>query len=188
MDLTLFLSVFAIIFLAELPDKTSLASLFLATRHKPLPVLLGASSALTVQSVVAVAFGHVLSLLPARPVHMAAGLLFVGCAVAMWRRPTDGEDPADRGSPRTFFSVLATSFTVVFVAEWGDLTQIGTVALAARYHAPLVVFTAATLALWSVVAIVVFVGSWAGRALRPEVTKRVAAVVFAFVGAALLVG
>jgi putative Ca2+/H+ antiporter (TMEM165/GDT1 family) len=89
--------------------------------------------------------------------------------------------------PRTFFSVLATSFAVVFVAEWGDLTQVGTAALAARYHAPLVVFTGATLALWSVVAIVVFLGSWAGRALRPEVTKRVAALVFAFVGVVLLV-
>jgi putative Ca2+/H+ antiporter (TMEM165/GDT1 family) len=84
-DPTLLLSVFAIIFVAELPDKTSLASLLLATRHKPLPVFLGASLALTVQSAVAVAFGHVLSLLPAKPVHIVAGLLFVGCAVAMWR-------------------------------------------------------------------------------------------------------
>jgi putative Ca2+/H+ antiporter (TMEM165/GDT1 family) len=187
MDLTLFLSVFAIIFLAELPDKTSLASLFLATRHKPLPVFLGASLALTVQSAVAVAFGHVLSLLPAKPVHIVAGLLFVACAVAMWRRPVDGRDPADPGLPRTFFSVLATSFAVVFVAEWGDLTQVGTAALAARYQAPLLVFTGATLALWSVVAIVVFLGSWAGRALRPDLTKRLAAVVFACVGLVLLV-
>jgi putative Ca2+/H+ antiporter (TMEM165/GDT1 family) len=186
-DLNLLLSVFAIIFVAELPDKTSLASLFLATRHKPLPVFLGASLALTVQSAVAVAFGHVLSLLPAKPVHNVTGLLFVGCAVAMWRRATDGAGAADAGLPRTFFSVLATSFAVVFVAEWGDLTQVGTAALAARYHAPLVVFMGATLALWSVVAIVVFLGSWAGRALRPEMTKRVAAVVFAFVGVVLLV-
>ena len=187
MDPTLFLSVFAVIFLAELPDKTSLASLFLATRHKPLPVFLGASLALTLQSVVAVAFGQALSLLPAKPVHMVAGLLFVGCAVAMWRRPIDDAASADRGSPQTFFSVLATSFTIVFVAEWGDLTQIGTAALAARYHSPLVVFAGATLALWSVVAIVVFLGSWAGRSLRPELTKRLAAVVFAFVGVVLLV-
>jgi Ca2+/H+ antiporter, TMEM165/GDT1 family len=83
--------------------------------------------------------------------------------------------------------VFTTVFTVVFIAEWGDLTQIGTAALAARYHAPLVVFTGATLALWSVVAIVVFLGTWAGRALRPELTKRAAAVVFAAVGAVLIV-
>jgi Ca2+/H+ antiporter, TMEM165/GDT1 family len=70
----------------------------------------------------------------------------------------------------------------------GDLTQIGTAALAARYHSPLDVFAGATLALWSVVALVVFLGGWAGRALRPEVTKRVAAVILALVGAALVAG
>jgi putative Ca2+/H+ antiporter (TMEM165/GDT1 family) len=187
MDLTLLASVYAIIFLAELPDKTALASLFLATRHRPLPVFLGASLALTIQSVVAVAFGHLLSLLPAQPVHIVAGVLFVGCAVAIWRRATVTEAEADSTAPRSFFSVFATVFTVVFIAEWGDLTQIGSAALAARYHAPLVVFTGATLALWSVVAIVVFLGTWAGRALRPELTKRAAAVVFAAVGAVLIV-
>jgi Ca2+/H+ antiporter, TMEM165/GDT1 family len=127
--------------------------------------------ALTIQSVVAVALGHLLSLLPAQPVHIVAGVLFVGCAVAMWRRTTVTEEEADSTAPRSFFSVLPTVFTVVFIAEWGDLTQIGTAALAARYHAPLVVFTGATLALWSVVAIVVFLGTWAGRALGPELTS-----------------
>jgi Ca2+/H+ antiporter, TMEM165/GDT1 family len=110
-----------------------------------------------------------------------------GRRVAVWRRTTVTEEEADSTAPRSFFSVFATVFTVVFIAEWGDLTQIGTAALAARYHAPLVVFTGATLALWSVVAIVVFLGTWAGRALRPELTKRAAAVVFAVVGAALIV-
>ncbi len=187
MDLSLLASVYAIIFLAELPDKTALASLFLATRHRPLPVFLGASLALTVQSVVAVAFGHLLSLLPARPVHIVAGVLFVGCAVAMWQRTTISDEEADSTAPQSFFSALGTVFAVVFVAEWGDLTQIGTAALAARYHAPLVVFTGATLALWSVVAIVVFLGAWVGRALRPELTKHAAAVVFAVVGGVLMI-
>jgi Ca2+/H+ antiporter, TMEM165/GDT1 family len=187
MNLSLLASVYAIIFLAELPDKTALASLFLATRHRPLPVFLGACLALAVQSAVAVAFGHVLSLFPAKPVHLVAGVIFVGCAVAMWRRTSATEGGGDNTPRQGFLSVLATVFGVVFVAEWGDLTQIGTAALAARYHAPLVVFTGATLALWSVVAIVVFLGASAGRALPPDLTKRVAAVVFAVVGAVLIV-
>ena len=148
---------------------------------------LGASLALTVQSVVAVAFGHLLSLLPAKPVHLMAGVIFVGCAVAMWRRTSAIEGEADNTARQDFLSALATVFGVVFVAEWGDLTQIGTAALAARYHAPLVVFTGATLALWSVVAIVVFFGAWAGRLLQPGLIKRVAAIVFAVVGAVLIV-
>ena len=83
---TLFATVFGVIFLAELPDKTALAALLLATRHRPLPVFLGASLALTVQSVIAVATGSLLARLPSQPVHRASGLFFIGCAVLMWLR------------------------------------------------------------------------------------------------------
>jgi putative Ca2+/H+ antiporter (TMEM165/GDT1 family) len=82
----LFLSVFGVIFLAELPDKTALAALVLATKYRPLPVFLGAALALTVQSLVAVAAGGLLSLLPSHPVHIGAGILFLVFAVLMWRR------------------------------------------------------------------------------------------------------
>jgi putative Ca2+/H+ antiporter (TMEM165/GDT1 family) len=188
MNIHLIASVFAIIFVAELPDKTALASLVLATRHKPLPVFIGASLGLTVQSVVAVGAGHLLGLLPQRLVHFIAGLLFLGSAAVMWMRSSEVKE-ARRGSPEAGFSrVLGKVFVVVFIAEWGDLTQVGTAGLAARYAAPFSVFTGATLALWSVVAIAVFVGHRAARVLDPEVTKRVAAVVFALVGVALLAG
>ena len=53
-SLSLFGTVFGVIFLAELPDKTALAALVLATRHRALPVFVGTGLALTVQSVVAV--------------------------------------------------------------------------------------------------------------------------------------
>src|SRR5256885_1002062 len=103
MNLHLVASVFAIIFVAELPDKTALASLVLATRHKPLPVFVGAALALTVQSVVAVAAGHLLGLLPPRTVHIASGVLFLASAIVMWMRKSEvggreveggGADPA----------------------------------------------------------------------------------------------
>jgi putative Ca2+/H+ antiporter (TMEM165/GDT1 family) len=184
-----FFSVFAVVFVAELPDKTALAALVLATRHRPLAVLLGAASALTIQSVVAVAAGHLLSLLPARPVHVFAGGLFVVSAVLMWRRGEEAPEAKDgaEGAPG-FWRSAAVTFGVVFVAEWGDLTQLATAALAARYHAPFVVFAAATLALWAVTAIAVFVGHGAGKMLNPDLTKRVAAVLFALVGVALIAG
>lgn len=189
----IFLSVFGVIFVAELPDKTALAALVLATRHKALPVFLGTALALTVQSVVAVAAGGLLSLLPPRPVHIGAGLLFLVSAVVMWRRKADDDDDdgdADgkhRGPP-TFWRSFGTVFSVVFIAEWGDLTQLGTAALAARYKSPIAVFTGATVALWCVAALAVFVGNRAGKLLDPEVTKRVAAVIFALLGAALIFG
>jgi putative Ca2+/H+ antiporter (TMEM165/GDT1 family) len=183
----LLVSVFGVIFVAELPDKTALAALALATRHRPLPVLLGAASALTIQSAVAVGAGQVLSLLPTRPVHVAAGLLFLLSAVLMWRRQEEDEETPDRDA-RGFWRSAWLVFGVVFIAEWGDLTQLATAALSARYHAPLVVFAGATLALWGVAAIAVFVGNRAGKLLDPHRTARVAAGLFAAVGVALVVG
>lgn len=186
---TLFLSVFGVVFVAELPDKTALAALVLATRHRPLPVLVGSGVALTIQSAVAVAAGHLLSLLPPRPVHVFAGALFLVSGLLMWRRKEESEaDVKDRGEGRSFVRTAWPAFVVVFVAEWGDLTQLATAALAARYHAPYVVFGGATLALWTVAAIAVFLGHRAGKLLDPHWTKRIAAVLFALVGAALLVG
>jgi Ca2+/H+ antiporter, TMEM165/GDT1 family len=185
----LFLSVLGVVFVAELPDKTALAALVLATRHRPVPVFLGAATALTVQSVVAVAAGQLVSLLPARPVHVVAGLLFLVSAVLMWRRNEEAPEDATGESKKSgFWRSAWVVFVVVFIAEWGDLTQLATAALAARYHAPFVVFAGATLALWAVAAIAVFIGNRAGALLDPRITQRVAAVVFAVLGAVLLAG
>jgi putative Ca2+/H+ antiporter (TMEM165/GDT1 family) len=191
LDLSLFGTVFVVIFVAELPDKTALASLVLATRYRALPVLLGAALALTIQSVVAVAAGGLLSLLPPRPVHVGAGVLFLVSALVMWRRKQDEASEEGKaaapGAPSTL-RAFASTFAVVFAAEWGDLTQLGTAALAARYRSPVTVFCAATLALWAVTGIAVLVGNRAGALMKPGVTKKVAAAIFALVGVALVSG
>ena len=185
---SLVLSVYGVVFIAELPDKTALAALVLASRNAPLPVFLGTAAALTVQSVVAVAAGQLVSLLPARTVHLAAGAAFLVSAVVMWLRK-QADEPADEKAPRPgFWRATWLVFVVVFIAEWGDLTQVATAALAARYAAPVAVFVGATAALWSVSAIAVFVGNRAGKLLSPRTTQKVAAVIFALVGAALLGG
>src|SRR5581483_2073907 len=111
----LFLSVFGVIFVAELPDKTALAALVLATRHRPFPVLLGAATALTIQSLVAVTAGQLVSLLPERPVHIFAGALFLASAVLMWRRKEDSaDDVKDRDAPGFWRSAWLV-FVVVFI-------------------------------------------------------------------------
>jgi Ca2+/H+ antiporter, TMEM165/GDT1 family len=186
---TLFAIVFGVIFLAELPDKTALAALLLATRYRPLPVFVGASLALTVQSVVAVVTGTLLARLPVRPVHRASGFFFIGCAVFMWLRKRHHKAEATQSDETTgFWSALATVFIGVFVAEWGDLTQVGTAGFAAKYHAWLTIFLASSLALWSVAALAVFVGNRAGKLLNPRLTQRVAAAVFAILGVLFAAG
>ena len=145
--LKLLATVYGIVFVAELPDKTALAALVLATRHRALPVFLGSAAALAVQSLVAVAAGQLLTLLPARPVHIVAGLVFFVSAIVMWMRHEEATEAGPDDAKRGFWGSTWTVFAVVFIAEWGDLTQLATGALAARYAAPVAVFVAATAAL-----------------------------------------
>jgi Ca2+/H+ antiporter, TMEM165/GDT1 family len=184
----LFLSIFAVIFVAELPDKTALSALVLATRHRALPVLLGAAAALTIQSAVAVVAGSLLSLLPPRAVHIGSGVLFLVSAIVMWVRHDDEAAPGDGAGQTGFGKALWMSFSMVFLAEWGDLTQIATAGFAARTGKPVIVFCAATAALWAVSALAVLIGNRAGRMLNPKLTKRVAAILFALIGIALVTG
>jgi putative Ca2+/H+ antiporter (TMEM165/GDT1 family) len=190
MELDLFISTFALIFVAELPDKTAFAALFLATCHHPFAVFLGAAGAFVIQSLVAVAFGSLLSLLPSTFVHLAAGILFLIFAVIMWRKEEPDADEVDcpeKGKANRFSKSIATAFMTIFIAEWGDLTQLATATLAAKYHAPVTIFSASTLALWMVAGIGVLVGCQVKNLINPKLLQRTAASAFAIVGIVLLV-
>jgi len=189
-DWGLFVSTFGLIFVAELPDKTAFAALFLATCHNPFAVFVGAAAAFVIQSLVAVAFGGVMSLLPPSLVHLAAGVLFLVFAVLMWRRQDPkGDIPQSQCAERSlrFSKSLVAAFLTIFIAEWGDLTQLATATLAAKYSSPITIFTAATLALWAVTAVGVIVGCQAKKVIQPKLFQRVAATAFAIVGIVLLI-
>jgi Ca2+/H+ antiporter, TMEM165/GDT1 family len=179
-SLELFATVFGIVFVAELPDKTALAAVVLATRHRPWPVFLGSALALSVQSTIAVAAGSLIALLDPRYVRIGSGIVFLACAVLMWLRRGDADE--EGASPAGFWRSLWTTFVLIFIAEWGDLTQVATAALQARYRAWVTVFVASVAALWAVTAIAVIVGNRLGKTLSPRVMQRVAAIVFAVVG------
>lgn len=188
MSIELFATVFGIIFVAELPDKTALSALVLATRHRALPVFLGTGLALSVQSVVAVAAGSLLARLDHTYVELGSGVIFLGCAVAMaLRKPESGDESDADGKSAGFGRSMWMSFVVIFLAEWGDLTQIGTAALQARYGSWVPVLLGSVAALWAVAAIAVLIGNRAARVLSPRITKTVAAAVFALVGGVLVV-
>lgn len=192
MNWKLFGSTFALIFLAELPDKTAIAVLLMASRNHPFGVFWGAAAAFLIQSVVAVSFGGLFRLLPEKPVHLAAGALFLLFAVLMWlqkeppaERAPSGESGSEKN--RSFLKTFGGAFLVIFIAEWGDLTQLATAALAARYHEPLTLLAAATLALWLATAIVATVGHHAKNLVRPALLRKAAAIVFAGIGVFMLI-
>ncbi|HEY7264962.1 MAG TPA: TMEM165/GDT1 family protein [Trebonia sp.] len=148
---------------AELPDKTVFACVILSSRYRPISVFAGAAAAFFAQVVLAVAAGGLISLLPHRAVEAVAAAGFLAGAVLLWREgsraESDVEDDVGRDGIRNgFWPVAATSFAVVFLAEFGDLTQFLTISLAARFHDPLAVGLGATLALWTAAAAAVVVG------------------------------
>ncbi len=155
---------FVLTFLGELPDKSLFASLVLGTRYRPGYVWAGAAAAFTVHVGIAVTAGRLLALLPQHLVDGVVAALFLAGAVYLlvtsFRQPEPtGLDAARQGGPPPSFArVAGTSFAVVFLAEWGDITQLTAANLAARYD-PLSVFVGATLGLWTVAAIAVYVGA-----------------------------
>ena len=155
---------FTLTFLAELPDKSMFASLVLGTRYRPVWVWAGVAAAFTVHMAIAVTAGQLLALLPDRVVEAVVAGLFVAGSAYMWAtslRPQEHANPdAARQGQRTpsFLRVAGMSFTVIFLAEWGDITQVTAANLAARYN-PVLVFTGATLGLWTAAAIAVSVGA-----------------------------
>ena len=155
---------FAVTFLAELPDKSMFASLILGTRHRALWVWAGASAAFAVHMAIAVTAGRLLALLPHPIVDAIVAALFVAGGLYLWvtsRRPHQphGADAARQGGQAwSFWRVAGTTFGVIFVAEWGDITQLTAANLAARYD-PVLVFVGATLGLWAVAAAAVTIGA-----------------------------
>jgi Ca2+/H+ antiporter, TMEM165/GDT1 family len=163
MSLTAAVTTFVAVLPAELPDKTVLACLILSSRYRPGFVYVGAAAAFAAQVVLAVAAGGAISLLPHHWVEAAAAVAFGIGAVLLWRqhpeRVDDDEDDSGRDGTRDgFWPVVTTSFAVVFLAEFGDLTQFLTVSLAARFHDPLSVGAGAILALWVAAGAAVIVG------------------------------
>ncbi|MCW2578868.1 MAG: conserved rane protein of unknown function [Blastococcus sp.] len=182
MVLSVIATAFILVLPVELPDKTLFASLVLATRFHPLPVFVGVGTAFGLQVVIAVTAGSLLSLLPEALVSGVVALLFVVGAVILWRSassgPEDGGEAADVREGTSFLRAAAISFGVLFAAEWGDLSQLATAGLAARYDEPLSVFIGAWAALLVVSGLAVFLGKKLADRLPIAMIRRVAACLF----------
>jgi len=173
-------AVFPIIFVGELPDKTMFASLVMSTRGHPLAVWIGAAAAFLVHVVIATTIGVALfRLIPHRALEAIVAFMFVvGAVLALLEARKEREEEAiikkETASGRR---VVTTAFVVIFLAEWGDLTQILTANLAAHYHSALSVGIGAVAALWAVAALAVVGGQSLLRAINIRTVRIVTAVV-----------
>ncbi|MFI9820838.1 TMEM165/GDT1 family protein [Streptomyces sp. NPDC052013] len=167
-SLTVTAVVFGVVFLAELPDKTALAGLVLGTRYRASYVFAGVAAAFALHVALAVAAGSVLTLLPQQIVHALTGVLFLAGAAMLLLKKDEDEGEVRKPENQSFWKVSGAGFMLILVAEFGDLTQIMTANLAARYDDPLSVGLGAVLALWAVAGL----GIVGGKALMKRVPLR----------------
>ena len=163
MDLVVVALTFGAIFVVELPDKTFIATLVLATKFRPILVWIGVGLAFTVQTLVAVALGHAASFLPTDVVRLVALVMFLVGAVILFRQGRShhldsGDEYAEKAGDASGIKAIGASFVVLFAAEWGDLSQLLTLTLVARYEDPVSVFVGALGALLAVSGLAVLIG------------------------------
>ena len=201
LDLGVLVTTFVLIFPAELPDKTFVASLVLATRFPRLPVWIGVTAAFGMQSLIAVAAAWLLTLLPERLLAAAAAVLFFGGALIMlrsglsargdWREEMAEEIDEERQHEHANavsdaavrpWRVMLTSFALIALAEWGDLSQLLTAGLAARTKEPVSVFLGAWAALTTVTALAVLSGGWLAAHVPLHRVRLLSAVLLAALG------
>jgi Ca2+/H+ antiporter, TMEM165/GDT1 family len=185
-DLAVVAVAFAAIFVVELPDKTFVAALVLATRYRPWAVWVGVGLAFLVQTLIACTVGQVVTYLPHRVVEVVAALIFlVGGVILLREAPkadageaeTEEEYAAKATSPKTGLAAIGASFLVLFAAEWGDLSQLLTISLVGRYHDAVSVFVGAWSALLVVSGLAVVAGRFLLRHMRLSTIHYVGAVV-----------
>jgi putative Ca2+/H+ antiporter (TMEM165/GDT1 family) len=174
MNLAVALTALLLIVPVELPDKTFIATLVLATRYRPLAVWVGVGLAFLVQTVVAVTAGGLIAQLPRRPVEVVAALLFAvgGFVLLRGASKADAEEAETEeefaGKVKvgtTGLRAVGASFLVLFVAEWGDLSQLLTAGLVVRTKDPVSVFVGA----WVGLLLVSALGAALGRVLLGRV-------------------
>ena len=169
---------FAVVFLAELGDKTQLVALTLAGRYPAAKVLLALGAAIALLQTLSVTAGALVSeVVPERAIAVGAGLLFLGFAVWTWRS-ADEDDDEHPTAGRAGLAGVAGAF---FLAELGDKTMLTTAGLAADRGA-VPVWVGSFAAMLAATTLAVVAGRSLTRRVRPTTLRRVGAGTFLVVG------
>ena len=182
---TAFIAGLLLIGISELGDKTFFIAAILAMRHSRRLIFVGVLAALAAMTMLSVMLGQVAALLPKLYIHYAEVALFVAfgikllyeasimpassCDVEVVEEAKHVVDEAEFKLPKeqTQLAILAEAFFLTFLAEWGDRTQIATVALATRYS-PIGVTIGAILG-HAICAAIAVIG---GRMLAGRISER----------------
>ena len=177
---------FAVVFIAELGDKSQLMALTFATRFKPATVLIGITVATAVVHLVSVGVGYGLgAALPTGWISLIAGLAFLAFGAWTLRGDALTEDEKSKAERSTGSAILAVG-GAFFLAELGDKTMLATITLATQYGW-FGTWVGSTVGMVAADALAILVGRLLGRHLPEKVIKYGAAALFAVFGIWLIV-
>jgi putative Ca2+/H+ antiporter (TMEM165/GDT1 family) len=177
---------FAVIFVAELGDKSQLMALTFATRFKPWPVLIGITAATAVVHLVSVAVGYGLgATLPTGWIALIAGIAFLAFGAWTLRGDRLTDEEKSKAERSTGSAILAVG-GAFFLAELGDKTMLATITLATQYGW-FGTWIGSTVGMVAADALAILVGRLLGRHLPEKVIKYGAAALFAIFGIWLIV-
>jgi Ca2+/H+ antiporter, TMEM165/GDT1 family len=177
---------FAVIFVAELGDKSQLMALTFATRYRTVPILIGITIATALVHAVSVLLGAVLAVsLPTSALNIAAGVAFLGFAAWTLRGDTLSEDEAAKAERMSNRSAIVAASGAFFLAELGDKTMLATITLAST-HGAFGVWLGSTVGMVVADALAIVVGRLLGRRLPERTVTIFASVMFVLFGVVLL--
>lgn len=173
---------FITIFVAEFGDKTQLVSMCMACRYPPLQVLAGAMAALAVVIGLAVLVGGFLAAyIPHTLVAVLSGIVFIVIGIFSFLKKED-----NTGECNNRDGFLQT-MTLVFVAEFGDKTQVAAMFLTAGLGYPVAVFIGAMAAMFCNHLIAVYLGSRFISKIDDRYLKIGTAVLFILIGLIIII-
>lgn len=188
------LAAFAVVFVAELGDRTQLLIVSLATRHRVAPIAAGVGMGYLLTTVLSVAIGSALgSALPERPVEVLGGLLFLAFAVWTWLDRDDDEDgdegPAgDADEGRRGLGLALSLAGAIVLSEIGDKSMLATATIAAERSAPVLVAIGALAGILTASVLGLVAGRLLAGRVPDRVLRAVGAALFVLFGLALLLG
>jgi putative Ca2+/H+ antiporter (TMEM165/GDT1 family) len=177
---------FAVIFVAEMGDKSQLMALTFATRYRAVPILIGITIATASVHAVSVLVGALLAVsLPTHLLNVVAGVAFLGFAAWTWRGDTLSEDEAAKVERQSNRSAIAAASGAFFLAELGDKTMLATITLASTDN-PWWVWLGSTVGMVAADALAILLGRLLGTRLPERAITIFATVMFVIFGVALV--
>lgn len=183
-----FWTAFVLVAFAEVGDKTQVSAIVLASRYRRLPVLFGLMASLSILSLIAVLGGTaIFEIVPAFYVRCAAAFAFVLFAlwtfIELWRHEEEERDRiSGRRRLKGSMQIFSYVFFVIFIAEFGDKTQLATIVLSSSLSEPFFIFLGAVAAFFVVDAPCIYIGKKIAERVNVKYIKIASAVTFLVMG------